>query len=116
MPLDSTNIGVFVDIDSLIWVTCQPQFQKSTSVFLGPILDKQVPSRSTITFTPRYLCHNLWKMLESWENELSGGQFPVLSALVPSHPSASYVGGGSDSFNIYVFFSRMIHHDELSGH
>ena len=43
VPLDSTNIGVSMDIDSLIWVTRQPHFKKSASVFLGPILDKQAP-------------------------------------------------------------------------
>ena len=26
------------------------------------------------------------------------------------------MGGGSGSLNIYIFFSRMIHRDELSGH
>ncbi|KAG6369293.1 hypothetical protein JVT61DRAFT_12632, partial [Boletus reticuloceps] len=114
IPLGPANIDVSVDIDSLVWVTPQLHFRKAMSIFLGPVLDREAPIKK----------HNhvyVEITVPQSEEDASGlggrtewWSLPFALSAIP-HTTFGTIGGGSGSLNIYIFFPRMIHRDELSG-
>ena len=102
VPLDTTKIGVSVDMDSLIWVTKKLCFQKSASIFLGSILDKKVPIRKHNHVYTEILLPQAEKdagTLGGWTEWLS---VPCAFSSI-SHTTFGTIGGGSGSLNIYIF-------------
>ena len=114
VPLDTTNIGVSVDIDSLIWVTRKPRFRKSASIFLGPILDKEAPIRKHNHVYTEILVPQSEEDAGTLGGRTEWFSVPCALSSIP-HTTFGTIGGGSGSLNIYIFFPRMIHRDELSG-
>ena len=102
VPLDTTKIGVSVDMDNLIWVTWKHHFQKSASIFLGSILDKKVSIRKhNHVYTEILLPQSEENAgtLGGWTEWLS---VPCAFSSI-SHTTLGSIGGGSGSLNIYIF-------------
>ena len=114
VPLDSSDIDVTADIDSLIWVTRKPRFRKSTSIHLGPILDKQAPIKKHNHVYVEVLVPQSEEDAATLGERSEWWSVPCALSSIP-HTPFGHVGGCSGNLNIYIAFPRMIHRDELSG-
>ncbi|KAF9218108.1 hypothetical protein BS17DRAFT_852944, partial [Gyrodon lividus] len=114
VPLHLTDIDISVDVDSLIWVTPQLHFRKAMSVFLGPVLDKTAPIKKHNHVYVEVVVPQSEEDASALGGRTEWWTLPLALSAIP-HTSFGTVGGGSSSFNVYIFFPRMIHRDELSG-
>jgi hypothetical protein len=115
IPLDPTDIEVSVDIDSLIWVTPQLHFRKAVSIFLGPVFDKTAPIKKHNHIYVEVLVPQSEEDASTLGGRTEWWSLPFPLSSIP-HTSFGTIGGGAGGLNIYIFFPRMIHRDELSGH
>ncbi|KAF9234754.1 hypothetical protein BU15DRAFT_36660, partial [Melanogaster broomeanus] len=114
VPLDPTDIKVSVDIDSLIWVTPRLYFRKAMSIFLGPIIDKAAPIKKHNHVYVEVVVPQSEEDASALSGRTEWWSLPLPLSAIP-HTSFGTIGCGSGSLNVYIFFPRMIHRDELSG-
>jgi len=114
VPLGPADINVSVDIDSLVWVTPQLHFHKAMSIFLGPVLDREAPIKKHNHVYVEITVPQSEEDAAALGERTEWWSLPLALSAIP-HTSFGTIGSGSGSLNIYIFFPRMIHRDELSG-
>jgi len=99
------------DIDSLIWVTINPQFRQAVNVYTMPYIRKKPPIwKHNHVYVDLLVPQSeddrlaLGPRTEWWTRQFRLSHIP--------HLSLGHLGEGSGSINLYLFFPRMTHRHE----
>ncbi|KAF9230725.1 hypothetical protein BU15DRAFT_83272 [Melanogaster broomeanus] len=95
-------------------VPLDPTDIKAMSIFLGPIIDKAAPIKKHNHVYVEVVVPQSEEDASALGGRTEWWSLPLPLSAIP-HTSFGTIGCGSGSLNVYIFFPRMIHHDELSG-
>ncbi|KAI6096131.1 hypothetical protein F5141DRAFT_1067853 [Pisolithus sp. B1] len=113
VPLTLEHLEVTVDIDSLIWVTCDLRFHTPLAVYLGPILEEKALMQKN---NHVYVDILIPQSVEDAKG--IGGRTEWLTMSFPlcgiPHTPFGTLSNASGNMSIYICFPRMIHRDKMT--
>ena len=105
--LEEDEIDITLDIDSIIWVTHNPDVEGSIKLFVFP----QVQHHAPIHVNNHCYVELLWP--QSTRDDFTNRRSEWFTKPVPlsniPHIPFGEMGNGAGRFNFYIFFPRMMH-------
>jgi hypothetical protein len=109
--VESVSLEPSIDVDSLIWVTSQLKTKLKIQLMMTPTIRKTAPIHKS-----NHIYFEL--LIPPTDDERAYPQsreWPEISMPLSACPHTTFAKV-SDGVNVYIFFPRMIHRDEHSGH
>jgi len=110
VSLEKDEIMMSCDIDSLVWITRNPQFKQAIEVFVTPVIRHCAPISKhnhiyiNILVPPSEEDRDMGRRSEWWEKRFRLSQLP--------HIALGKIGSGSGMTNILLFLPRMAHQSQ----